>query len=572
MHRGRNIVKRLAGLLLTVLVAVSFSGCRESMVIQEILYDQAANDIDFQNEMKIAKSDANSQVKDENMPKNKNEDASKKPDEEHKASKKGDKKNEGEAKDSKHNPDSKDKSENDSKGSKTADKGKKDKSSDDDSGAGASDNPNDPNANDENGEEIEPPEDVNNVVVAGAGGAATMVQMLGGTGIIKGTSASFLNDGLAAEVFGSELSDAKQLWDGDGSTAMSSASFEKLLSMKPDVCICVSGQGSFSTSQLQALKKAKIACVTLPRLNTADNIQEAVSVLGEMIGDRTDEGGLNAKKLADDYEEYCDSLIDSVNAKTGLFTWNNIDFNNGNPSKKKTANSTASDGQYTLYISQWESGTYKISSSSTLFSDSGMAIAPQGYANSPLSYYLSVAGVCNNGARFALNTKSEYAVVPFNRNVFKHSFSGSHSFYGNQTESFARVWSKDSIDIGLGEDGFKALIAGSKETKNKIQRSNAWKKYENVTVNGVTARGFAADGKLVTSYVRGNYDVYVNPYGVDSWTEGSVESVLETKWAAWKFHGAYSESEVKAEIKDFYQKFYRYDLSDSQVNRILAGN
>ncbi|MGN0613293.1 MAG: hypothetical protein ACI4JB_05270, partial [Porcipelethomonas sp.] len=94
---------------------------------------------------------------------------------------------------------------------------------------------------------------------------------------------------------------------------------------------------------------------------------------------------------------------------------------------------------------------------------------------------------------------------------------------------------------------------------------------DKVTVNTITDYGFEAEGKLVTSYVRGDYDVYVNPYGVCSWTEGSVESVLECKWAAWKIQGAYSESEVKSEIKKFYSKFYRYELSDSEVNRILGG-
>ena len=422
---------------------------------------------------------------------------------------------------------------------------------------------------------IDLPEEVNSVIVTGD--AAPMVQMLGGKGIVAGSSASFTNNSLAREIFAAEdIDKTETLWSDDGSSVMSSESFNKMLKMEPDVCVNISGQNSFSGSQLNTLKSKKISVVTLPSLNTSDNIQSAVAILGEMIGDRSgQDGGINAKELASDYEKYCKDLISAVKGKTGLFTWNNIDFNNDvTANGTKTARSTASSGQYTLYISQWSNSAYKITSNSgaTLFKDSsGVAVAPQGYSNSPLSYYLSVAGVCNNGARFTRTAKSEYAVVPFNRNVFHHS-TGEYSFYGDPLESFVRAWNGSSIDVGLGESKFKALVVNSSATKSKIQSSDSWKLYGKVTSNNITDNGFLVDGGgMVTSYIRGKYDIYVNPYGVESWAEGSIESVLETKWAAWRFHGAYSESDVKSEIKKFYSKFYRYNLSDSQVNSILAG-
>ena len=414
------------------------------------------------------------------------------------------------------------------------------------------------------------PEEVNSVVVTGS--AASIVQMLGGKSIISGSSSSFTSNALARQVFEAEdIGNTKTLWDGDGSSVMSSSNFENLLKMKPDVCVTISGQNSFSSSQLSTLKSKNIAVVTLPALTSSDNIQTAVNVVGDMIGDRSgEEGGVNAKELATDYEKYCNNLISEVKQKTGLFTWNNIDFNTG----EKTANNTASDGQYTLYISQWSESAYKITNSSgtTLFKDNtGVAVAPKGYSDSPLSYYLSVAGVCNNGARFVRNQKSQYAVSPFNRNVFKHS-TGEFEFYGDSNESFVRAWNGGSIDVGLGESKFKSIIVDSQTIKNKIQSSDSWKYYGKATVNNVTDYGFVADdGSMITSYIRGDYNIYVNPYGVESWTDGSVESVLETIWTAWKFHGAYTESDVKNELKEFYSKFYRYDLSDSQAESILAG-
>ena len=565
-----KLAKKFITALILAIVVLSLSGCRESMVIQEIIYDQASEDIDFQNDLKIAKSDENSQNEDENMPTKNNKENKEKNKEEHQASKKGDKDNNGSASNTTYNKNSKNNDKNNTNGTKTGNNGESSTPSDDNTTAGPSDNPNDRQIYDGNGNIVDLPEEVNSVVVTGS--AASIVQMLGGKSIISGSSSSFTSNALARQVFEAEdIGNTKTLWDGDGSSVMSSSNFENLLKMKPDVCVTISGQNSFSSSQLSTLKSKNIAVVTLPALTSSDNIQTAVNVVGDMIGDRSgEEGGVNAKELATDYEKYCNNLISEVKQKTGLFTWNNIDFNTG----EKTANNTASDGQYTLYISQWSESAYKITNSSgtTLFKDNtGVAVAPKGYSDSPLSYYLSVAGVCNNGARFVRNQKSQYAVSPFNRNVFKHS-TGEFEFYGDSNESFVRAWNGGSIDVGLGESKFKSIIVDSQTIKNKIQSSDSWKYYGKATVNNVTDYGFVADdGSMITSYIRGDYNIYVNPYGVESWTDGSVESVLETIWTAWKFHGAYTESDVKNELKEFYSKFYRYDLSDSQAESILAG-
>ena len=54
-----KLAKKFITALILAIVVLSLSGCRESMVIQEIIYDQASEDIDFQNDLKIAKSDEN---------------------------------------------------------------------------------------------------------------------------------------------------------------------------------------------------------------------------------------------------------------------------------------------------------------------------------------------------------------------------------------------------------------------------------------------------------------------------------------------------------------------------------
>lgn len=559
------MIKRYISAAITVvLILVMMTGCRESMAIQEIIYDQASQDIDFQNEIKTAQSNEDSRNEDEDMPEQKNDESDKKSEDEHKASKQGDKKNDGSAPGIKHNSKSDSKKNSDTDGTKTGNQGDKKNPSDSDSTAGPSDDPSKRQIYDDNGNVIELPENVDSVVAAGD--VAYMIQMLGGNGIIKGASGSVTGSSWSSSVLGS---DVKTLWDGDGSSAMSDVAFSQLIKMNPDACV-VTGQSSFTASQLNKLKSKGIACVTLPSLNSADNIESAVDIAAEMIGDRSgSKGGENAEKRASEYKSYCKSLVSEVQGKTGLFTWDSINFRNG----KKNARNTASDGQYTLYLSGWSSGSYKITSSggTTYLSDSGVAIAEQGYSDSPLSYYLSVAGVCNNGARFSNDSHSQYAAAPLNRNVLNHTNSSPYSFYSNKNESFARAWNGGSIDSALGDPEFKALLAEDSDTARKIKNSKAWKSCGKVTVGNISDYGFEADGKLINSYVRGDYEIYVNPHGICSWTEGSLESVLEAKWAAYKYHGAYSESQVRSEIKTFYSKFYKYELSDSEVSSILAG-
>jgi hypothetical protein len=120
-------------------------------------------------------------------------------------------------------------------------------------------------------------------------------------------------------------------------------------------------------------------------------------------------------------------------------------------------------------------------------------------------------------------------------------------------------------------------VVNSAATKRKIENSaTVWKSYGKNTVDGMTDYGFVANTesgeRLVISYVRGNYDIYVNPCGLTDWTVGSPESVLESIWASWRIAGNSDESDVKREITTFYKTFYRYDISNIEINQILTGN
>lgn len=555
----------------------SVTGCRESLVLTQIIHDQQAQEKDTKSDTKVAKNDKESNIQDDQLNKQKDTDTKRKTDDKQEKSVKG-KGNNGTANDTTHNSNANNSKNNDSDGKKSDNTGTDDGKKQDDSTAGESDDPNARQVYDSNGNVVDLPKNVNSV--AAAGNVGIIAQMLGGKGILTGTSAN-VKEGMASTVFSDEgIGKAVTYWTGKGDSPMSSSSFNTLVKADPDVCLCESGSNSFSSGQIATLKKKKIAYLTVPRLNTYSNIKSCVEAIGEAIGNRTSKGGQNASSLATKYVKYADGLIDDVEGQTGYYSWNNKDYNrdaiaNGEKAKKNTAK----NGKYALYVSDWSSGTFTMSlKGSQIWSETGIAVAPHGYSDSPLSYFMSSAGVCNNGARFSRNTSSEYAVTPFNINNVKASISGGYSLYPDTNESFARAYNGSSVDYGLGETKnstkkFSAVIVANNSIKSAFEQSEdsgMWKNNGKVTVNGTTDYGFNAGGNLITSYVRGSYNVYVNPSGVSEWSEGSAESVLETIWTAWKFQG-FSESDVKTNIKEFYSTFYRYDLSDNQVNSILAG-
>jgi hypothetical protein len=79
------------------------------------------------------------------------------------------------------------------------------------------------------------------------------------------------------------------------------------------------------------------------------------------------------------------------------------------------------------------------------------------------------------------------------------------------------------------------------------------------------------EGNLVRTQISGGYEIVVNPRGLSSWTSGSAESILESVWAAWRFFGAISETDMRGYISDFYAQFYGYTLSGAELDQILEG-
>ena len=66
--------------------------------------------------------------------------------------------------------------------------------------------------------------------------------------------------------------------------------------------------------------------------------------------------------------------------------------------------------------------------------------------------------------------------------------------------------------------------------------------------------------------------VYRIPQGTFQWDRFSSESALQVLWAAKTIHPEqFKDLDMAQETKDFYKEYFNYDLSDKEVNAILAG-
>ena len=545
--------KKLQTVLIALLVFVmlfSVSGCRRSSVIEEIIYDQKADEIDHENDTKLISKKKDAKNKDPNLATDKSNDSNNKSKIKHNASEKGNEKNDGETSDTKHDKDTSKDSKNDSDGTKTGDKGKKEGSDDDDTSEGGTDDPNGREYENEDGTTVNLPDEISNVVATGD--AALIAQMLGGKDIIKGSSSNFLSNSLVQSVFADEgIGSVASLWDGDGDSNMSASNFNKLLKLKPDACIITNGQKSFSESQKKQLLSNNIPTIKIPKMESHESIMRAVNNVGEAIKDRTNvvNGGLNAVSEADRYTNYSNDLSNNV---------------------------TKLSGNYTLFISDWVDSSYKVTQSgSLLYEDTnGAALAPYGSSYSLLDYYLEKIGVTNSGSKLTKDgdaVDGKYIATPLYLNVTEQTAGNKYTAY--PVKGGSQNFFRTSTKIALGHSKFNKVLVSNERIKGKVEKSrqSGYLQVFDSIDNGAVAidHGFIANGVPIESDIIDKYEVIVNPSGVGSWAKGSAESVLEPMWASYAFNG--EESRAKTKIKEFYSVFYRHSLSDSELVNILDG-
>lgn len=379
--------------------------------------------------------------------------------------------------------------------------------------------------------------------------AAQMTEMLGGSGRLLAADSDFLSSSLAWAAF-PDLGSVKSLWPGSGADGISDDAFASLLALEPDVCFEISGEHSFSSAQLQQLADAEIAYVVLPALNSADTLKQAVSLIAAVLGTNYDTGE-SASGIADAYAAWVDQVMGGAGGKVP-------------------------DDCTSLYISQWDgAATYTLSHTKGVIESegSGLAVAYSPLKAQLVSTFMKAAGVTNESTRIrSIHRDSEGVYVAPMFHQFdpvvsgrKASFYSGAGEYGSAYDLFVARMINDAMYYQLGGAQYPAIIVADGDVKAQIEGNWFWQYHESDGNGYVTISGESFYCGVIAPY-----SIFVNPQGMCDWAEGSVESPLESYWVAYKFGGGFTLDEVKEKTADFYRQFFGLELTESQLEEIFG--
>lgn len=424
-------------------------------------------------------------------------------------------------------------------------------------GNGGEDPVADPNANtnknvaDPSGEQQEPPENVR--TVAAVGELAAIFVILDCEEKLVATDAETAEKAQNIPAFAG-LSDAEALWEADGLSGLGNTGFNRLMELKPDLIVEVSGSNTFSDAQIAKLKENGSEYQIVSAMTNVQNVENAVLALGQMLG---------AEQRAETYVEWTENTLKDI---------------------KRLSNGAKN---YTLYIDGWDTGA-AISASGTVL-ENGCAVV-NGWNYEPtqtISTFLSYAGVTNASSLSQYPSKERGYFLPMElQSGITFNISGGTL----ATYTYSRIYSwlsktyLSELPYSLGGGpAYKYILAADQETASAIQESKdringMWSIYTEAfqnqqgTFTGQGGYNMGSDMVISHIAVAGSYDILTNPEGYSSWTQGGTESILETVWAACRISDAIDEGTMEEYIRSFYSTFYDCNLSNEEMTLILEGN
>lgn len=154
-------------------------------------------------------------------------------------------------------------------------------------------------------------------------------------------------------------------------------------------------------------------------------------------------------------------------------------------------------------------------------------------ASKPTAYYTANGPLVTEGKGSIVTTWMDQAG---GRNIAAENGISAPPTFATVTLEDVLAWNPDII------------ICRDPETKQEILQDARWR-----TIAAVR-----------------NDRVIVNPAGVFVWSVRSAESALQPLWAAQTFHpDRFPDLDIRQVVRDFYQKFYSYSLSDQQLDQIF---
>lgn len=580
----------ISTVILCAVLLLCQTGCRLSTVLDQVMYDLDSGQIDQNNNTQANDNNINNTDKDDDLSAQQDDSgADTKRGQENTGAVKGDHDNSQTADDVTHDDQAEGDQDADDKDSASSQS-----TSSTSSGTGTSSTPDEkptPKTLDSQvydpvtGKVVKIPTNVK--TVAAVGDAASYVIMLGGSGRLAATSTSVKSGPVS-----SLLGNINDLWKGNGDVGISSENFKTLTNtVYPDVCFVIDGQATFSDDQILTLGDYTIPVVHLPPLTTKSNRQTATDTIAKVLVTNTSTGEA-CSSIASSYWGWYDNITNTPKSYgVENFNYNNTNYDSSTGATKETGTTS---GFYSLYISDWDgSATYTVKSNTTqVTTNSGAAVVPAGYTNSPLSYYMSQAGVVNTAATYNAWKCSYWYVNPITTSACSVIISGKFPKYDTDTSDSdktriltsiaAATNGSDSFSAAcLGDASFPAVIVSSHDVKGDIENDAAleyglWKACPYITYNNVSFWGYTVYGLTITSSIHNvtgsGYAIHVNPKGLFSWAGGSAESPLETLWVAKTYYPSKCDKiDLSKAVEDFYSRYYHLTITPDQAATILAG-
>ncbi len=411
------------------------------------------------------------------------------------------------------------------------------------------------------GQEVEIPENVN--TVAAVGQTALLTLMLGGGSCLAASDNNTLSNGAITAAY-PELAGTANLWTGNGRAGMTDEALAALIALKPDVVLEISWEGTVSDAQAQQLAANGISYLVLPQMTSLDKLTTAVTTMGQVLGDKSTAGGKNAPKIASDYNAWVTAIHDRVTEATGAVKVTDAE---GNETPKK-------DPLMTLYVDGWDAAAqYQLANSYlTAMSGTGCAYIRNAGTESctAITKFLGYANLLNTASWYGVRAKTQY-MTPLISDYHEMTVSGSLA--SGVYQKGQMLLERDHVTLGMA--GFPSLLVPDASVKAAIENDPAWAIYPHINNGDGTfnSDGFLdSEGHIVRTQISGPYDIKINPKGLFSaWNEGGPEGILESLWAAHVYYGVISEEELIGYIQELYSNFYGYPLSDTDIQTILAG-
>ena len=463
------------------------------------------------------------------------------------------------------------------------------------------------------------PEDDPATSYAAFGACASLVQMIGGKGALVATDyetlKGFHNAGVsgAGDIANGSVGDIALGWRDSGSAKYMDADaiIEAFKTKDPEgfangTChILIAGTAEAYIGNygevVDKLNAAGIKWTQLRTFATSTYIKDNASdVARQLVSSNVAQySGSAATDRATTYAQTHDAAIQAANG--GLAR--TLDYANEDKvlqTETDTALNSYSNNTSvaTLLVNAWDAGAY--------FSgypfDTGIAFASMGYSSTPVSFYLQAGGAVNRAAvsktagtngeapvtqmTFGAGIDADTLVTTTVNNTYTR-FSGDNA----SRRSLLDSGTNEGVlaGRGLGTNRMPVIIATSSDIKDAIilSSSSAYSLYHPGTYqsSGIISGSCLQIGGVSYWCAIGNDSrmsaespenpvgtsipssmILVNPNGYFcDWTQGTVESFLESTWLSSQLGNGYSYDQWKQDVVDFYRWAYDVNININTI-------